>query len=479
MENADILVCNHALFFSDLAMRSRGRGFLPDYTHVILDEAHEIETVASENFGSRLSESGVKHFLRTLVSNSGKGYLPQLRLANAGLERIEQAVRCVELCEQAAEGLFNDLWHLSKNGSSDPESAGEQRVIGANAVVESLSEPMKNLAGMLRFLRESAQEVDQFELNAFAERADAFALASQSLVAQNIPGCVYWIEGGRKNKRSARAAVSLQAAAVDVSPLLREQLFSKNISVVLTSATLATSLNDFSLASRRLGCDDAKTVQLGSPFDLARQVKFIIDATMPDPTDQNFEAALANRILRHVRETDGGAFVLFTSLATMERVARVVESDFARDGHPFFVQNRGMPRNIMLDRFKEDSRSVLFGVSSFWQGVDVRGDGLRNVIITRLPFESPDKPLTKARGEKLASEGGDSFRDDQLPRAILRFRQGFGRLIRSSQDSGRVVVLDSRIAKKNYGRAFLKALPEGVIPEIDEGEGIDPPSFEE
>ncbi len=479
MENADILVCNHALFFSDLAMRSRGRGFLPDYTHVILDEAHEIETVASENFGSRLSESGVKHFLRTLVTNSGKGYLPQLRLANAGLERIEQAVRCVELCEQAAEGLFNDLWHLSKNGSSDPESAGEQRVIGANAVVESLSEPMKNLAGMLRFLRESAQEVDQFELNAFAERADAFALASQSLVAQNIPGCVYWIEGGRKNKRNARAAVSLQAAAVDVSPLLREQLFSKNISVVLTSATLATGSNDFSLASRRLGCDDAKTVQLGSPFDLARQVKFIIDATMPDPTDQNFEAALANRILRHVRETDGGAFVLFTSLATMERVARVVESDFARDGHPFFVQNRGMPRNIMLDRFKEDSRSVLFGVSSFWQGVDVRGDGLRNVIITRLPFESPDKPLTKARGEKLASEGGDSFRDDQLPRAILRFRQGFGRLIRSSQDSGRVVVLDSRIAKKNYGRAFLKALPEGVIPEIDEGEGIDPPSFEE
>ena len=111
--------------------------------------------------------------------------------------------------------------------------------------------------------------------------------------------------------------------------------------------------------------------------------------------------------------------------------------------------------------------------------MDVRGDGLRNVIITRLPFESPDKPLTKARGEKLASEGGDSFRDDQLPRAILRFRQGFGRLIRSSQDSGRVVVLDSRIAKKNYGRAFLKALPEGVIPEIDEGEGIDPPSFEE
>jgi ATP-dependent DNA helicase DinG len=167
--------------------------------------------------------------------------------------------------------------------------------------------------------------------------------------------------------------------------------------------------------------------------------------------------------------------VLFTSLAMLERVARAVQADFERDGHPFLVQGRGMARGAMLARFRQDSRSVLFGVSSFWQGIDVQGDGLRNVIIAKLPFESPDRPLTKARGEKLEREGGDSFRDDMLPRAVLRFRQGFGRLIRSSQDTGRVVVLDPRIVRKGYGRAFLDALPPGVEPEIDEGDGVDPP----
>ena len=143
-------------------------------------------------------------------------------------------------------------------------------------------------------------------------------------------------------------------------------------------------------------------------------------------------------------------------------------------GHPLHVQNRGTPRGVMLQRFMQDARSVLFGVSSFWQGVDVRGDALRNVIITRLPFESPDKPLAKARTERVQAEGGDGFRQDSLPRAILKFRQGFGRLIRSGTDRGRVVVLDPRIATKGYGRAFLEALPEGVHPTwLDEG--CDPP----
>jgi ATP-dependent DNA helicase DinG len=475
MENADILVCNHALFFSDLAMRASGRGFLPDYQHAILDEAHEIETVACEHFGSRVSERGVQHFLRTLVSPSGRGYLPQLRAQDAGLELVGQAVRQAELCEHAAEALFLDLWQIASQGSADPETTGLQRAMEAGAVAESLSEPMTKLAGLLRLLRESASEADQFELNAYAERADAFAGAVRSLVAQDIPGCVYWIEAGRSKKRRGRPALTLQAAAVDVAPHLREQLFARNISVVLTSATLATGPQDFALVARRLGCDDAQTLQLGSPFDMARQVRLIVDATMPDPSDAKFEAALADRVRRHVRETDGGAFVLFTSLAMLERVARAVQADFERDGHPFLVQGRGMARGAMLARFRQDSRSVLFGVSSFWQGIDVQGDGLRNVIIAKLPFESPDRPLTKARGEKLEREGGDSFRDDMLPRAVLRFRQGFGRLIRSSQDTGRVVVLDPRIVRKGYGRAFLDALPPGVEPEIDEGDGVDPP----
>ena len=472
MENADLLVCNHALFFSDLALRARGRGFLPDYQHVILDEAHDIEDVASEHFGLKLSEAAVRHLLRALLAHGGRGFLPHLRVRGGAEARVDAALRAVERCEHAMEALSVDLWGFAQKQG---DGTGERRVGAADAVPDSLSEPMRELAGVLRLLKDdAAEEADAFELNAYAERADAAASSAEALVKQSLPGCVYWVESRRKGRGRGRPAMTLAAAAVDVAPILREHLFAKPVSVTLTSATLATGPGDFALVARRLGCDDAKGAQLGSPFDFANQVRLLVDRGMPEPAHPQYERSLAERILRQVHQTDGGAFVLFTSAATMERVARLVEVTITDAGHAFFVQNRGMQRGTMLQRFMEDGRAVLFGVSSFWQGVDVRGDALRNVIITRLPFESPDRPLTKARLERLQAEGGDPFRQDSLPRAILRFRQGFGRLIRSGTDRGQVVVLDARIATKGYGQAFLDALPEGVRPEwLDEG--CDPP----
>ena len=475
MENADLLVCNHALFFSDLALRARGRGFLPDYKHVILDEAHEMEDVASEHFGMKFSEGGVKHLLRALLANGGRGFLPHLRVRGGADARVDAALRLVEQCEHALEGMSADLWSFARKQGEGP---GERRVSGPDVVPDGLSEPMRELAGALRLLKDDAlEEADGFELNAYAERADGVANSADALLKQSIPGCVYWVESRKPPKGTRRPLMTMAAAAVDVAPILREHLFAKPVSVTLTSATMATSPGDFALVARRLGCDDAKCVQLGSPFDFANQVRLLIDRGMPEPTHPMYEQALADRILQQVHQTDGGAFVLFTSAQSMERIAQRVEGAMADMARPFFVQNRGMPRNTMLQRFMEDPRSVLFGVSSFWQGVDVRGDGLRNVIITRLPFESPDKPLAKARSERVEAEGGNAFRQDSLPRAILRFRQGFGRLIRSSVDRGQVVVLDARIATKFYGKAFLEALPEGVRPEwLDEE--CDPPCLE-
>ena len=261
--------------------------------------------------------------------------------------------------------------------------------------------------------------------------------------------------------------------------------------IILTSATLATRTAKegehrehaeaaFSHIMSRLGIDDATTIQLGSPFDYARQARVIIDLSMPNPTSRvaesapgNYNEALAARVLYHIRSTRGGAFVLFTSFSTLHAVAEQLRDTLEEEGMPVFVHGgrggRDGSRQQILKQFSENNHAVLFGAASFWQGVDVRGERLRNVIITRLPFEPPDRPLTQARLERIETSGGNPFMQDSLPRAIIRFKQGFGRLIRSKSDTGRVVVLDPRIRTARYGKLFLDALPEGVrIEEVRE-----------
>jgi ATP-dependent DNA helicase DinG len=467
MEHGQVLVTNHALFFADLAMRSRAGasgGVLPPYHHVVLDEAHEIEDVASEHFGIRLSESGVRHLLRTLYqTGTGRGFLSAMRGGADADGAIEEAIRAVRACESAAERQFDALWRWNEVRG---EASGRMREPGA--VEDHLSAPMLALAASLRMLRDRIDhEPDQFELNAYAARAEAHGTCARDLMAQAIGGCVYWVEAG-KRRRGERPNVTLVCAAVDVGPILREHLFAQDKGVVLTSATLATGHGDFRHAAVRLGCDDPQTLQLGSPFDYGRLVRLIVERAMPEPDHPDYEDELSRRVLHHVRATDGGAFVLFTSFRTLDAVAERIAADLVDMGHPLHVQGTGVPRNTLLERFRADERSVLFGVSSFWQGVDVRGRALRNVIITRLPFEVPDRPIVQARHELIESRGGRPFFEDSLPRAVLRFKQGFGRLVRSSTDEGRVVVLDPRIATKRYGRSFLDALPEGVVPEFEE-----------
>jgi ATP-dependent DNA helicase DinG len=495
-QSANLLVCNHALFFSDLALRAAGisaqrdgdgqsqatTGILPEYDHVILDEAHMVEDVASDHLGASLTEGRTAFLLRSLHDpKRQKGYLSQLQLAVGDTRELDQVIRRVNDASDAARVFFDQWAHLILSGS-----LRTGRIREPGLVDNILSPAFRELALSLRSLRESVQsEQDRFELTSVAARASEMADAAVILVDHKIDGCVYWAEMSERAARGMRARVTLACAPVDVAPALRELLFNRQHSVVLTSATLATSSGGdassdagFSHLIRRLGCEGAETLLLGSPFEFARQVRLIVDRTTPEPPGSSRDAAadsnayfdaLFKRVLSHIEATQGGAFVLCTSFRTIHQLAERLADPLARLEMPLLVQGRDGSRSALLERFRDSERAVLLGAASFWQGVDVRGHALRNVTITRLPFDPPDRPLTEARGELIRARGGNPFREDALPRAIIRFKQGFGRLIRSGDDEGRVVVLDPRIATKSYGRLFLRALPEGVEA-VDEAE---------
>lgn len=479
MERANLLVTNHALFFSDLALRARGTGFLPRYDHVVLDEAHTVEEVAADHFGLSLTEGRVMHLLGVLLnSRTNKGYLTNLELSDD--RPVLAAADAVHEAELAAREFFGSLGVVAADHAA--EGGATRRVREPEVVGNSLTPAFDALAGRLKRLKEALPEgplyePDKFELNSYAIRAGEIARAAQALIDQSLQGCVYWIDATQSS--TGRARVALTCAPVDVGPILAEQLFGRDYSVCLTSATLATSSRQgdagFEHALERLGAHGASTLRLGSPFDYASQVRLIVDERVGTPgrgIERAYEDRLSAAIVEHVSGTGGGAFVLFTSHRLLRAMARACRDPLARLGINVHAQEADGSRAAILERFREDPRAALFGAASFWQGVDVPGDALRNVVITRLPFDPPDRPLAEARAERLKTMGKDPFREDSLPRAVIRFKQGFGRLIRSASDRGQVVVLDPRLVTARYGSAFIKAMPPGVPMERFEGEPL-------
>ncbi|MFG0327587.1 MAG: ATP-dependent DNA helicase [Phycisphaerales bacterium JB037] len=482
-QQANLLICNHAIFFADLALREQGASILPRYQHVILDEAHGLEDVASEHFGLTLTEGRVNTLLRALYDpRKQRGFLAAMHGALAGMGIEREAARAIEASLEArtASRRFFEQW--ARLRESMPPGSGRLREPAP--IADELTPAMMELAGRLGILRDAIEsEPDRFELASYRNRARAIADTAGALTEQSIENAVYWVELERTRRGGTR--VELGCAPIEVRELLREALFERDFSVTLTSATLTTRHAGedeageqreavFAHTMNRLGCEGARTLQLGSPFDHAHQARVFVDASAPAPGKVSTDAwvgELVPRILEHVGETDGGAFVLFTSFAALRAAGERLTPALAELDMPCLVHGRDGSRTELLDRFRASGRAVLLGADSFWQGVDIRGDALRNVIITRLPFEPPDRPLTEARGELIRQRGGDPFREDSLPRAIIRFKQGFGRLIRSSADRGRVVVLDPRLVTTRYGSLFVRALPEGIELEIIGGDG--------
>ncbi len=460
MHNADLLIVNHHLLFSDLTIRKDSDsavGILPDYDYLIIDEAHHLEATATNHASVNFNNTRLKWLLDSLYNER----------SNDGLAEHFQSPQLKDQVVEAREQtniLFNSVLEAMEE---EIETAGRgisltQRIHRSNFVENVLDAPLLAIEKTLKRLRDNAMtDDDEQEITAHHNHCQRLRDELDMIIRQSDPNYVYWTE---VSTRGRTPRILLNATPANINQMLQDYLFTEKNSVIMTSATLSTNRN-FAYFKARVGIDACRELLAHSPFDFKKQVQIHIPKGIPDPKSNDFIPAVARKIKHYLELTHGKAFVLFTSYKMMDEIYETVAPDLEDIGISTFKQGGELSRTDMLQAFREDTDSVLFGTSSFWEGVDVRGEALSNVIITRLPFEVPTHPVMEARVKQIKESGGNEFFEFSLPEAILRLKQGFGRLIRTQTDNGIVVILDPRIKTRSYGKQFLASLPDCEIVE--------------
>src|SRR5215207_7610523 len=475
---AHVLVVNHALLLSDVATGSK---VLPEYSHLIIDEGHHLESATTNALSFKLNQFDMERMMKE-IGGTNTGVLGRLlgemkdalRPSDFGLlqKSVSRATDMTFRIEQMNRQFYTILGEFAKlqrEGQPQSNYSWQARVLPAtrtlpgwdeveiawdtidetlSLLIASLAEIYKAAADLYADGHENLQDV-MADMSNVARRLTEAEANINGMIGKPIPGMVYWIEVQPNGNR-----LSLNAAPLSVGPLVEKYLWHEKRCLILTSATLTTH-GEFQYLRNTLGADEADEMQLGSPYDYESAALLFIANDIPEPNAHGYQQALDRAIVATAKATGGRMLVLFTSYAALKKTAQAITGPLAREEIYVYEQGDGASPNALLESFKATERAVLLGTRSFWEGVDVPGDSLSVVVLTKLPFDVPTDPLIAARSEIYE----DSFYQYYLPEAILKFRQGFGRLIRTASDRGVVAILDRRVLTKQYGRLFLESLP--------------------
>ena len=444
---SDVVIVNHHLLCADAAVRQSSYGeVIPSCTRAIVDEAHQLEDVATQYFGISVSNYRVEDLARDVERALSSRQIPAGELADSLRDDVERI-------RDRAREFFNALQFIRFDGGTGGVGGGESRVRVRPAQLNSVADEGLGLSGSLDALESDlalAKDVPE-DVLALGRRAGELRDQLGMLLRADDPAFVYFLEARGRG-------TFLRAAPIDVSNIISEMLLDKMVTTVLTSATLAVD-GSFQYVKSRLGIRRAREIRLESEFDYRQQAILYLPPRMPDPRSREFGEAAAREVVEIVRRSLGRAFVLFTSYATLREVHAVASREL---DYPILVQGEA-PRSGLLRSFRATPNAVLLATSSFWQGVDVVGEALSCVVIDKIPFASPGDPITAARIDAINQEGRSAFGEYQIPLAILALQQGLGRLIRHRQDRGVLAILDPRLRTMGYGRRFLASLPPAPV----------------